>query len=538
MEYTTALVNAPSRKLFAPMFRARWQNMQNIVNDSVYINRIPGEYKTYYQAYIQQWLQWSRGFVPQLHRSDFFSTGIGYSVCELLTKMCMSGGFRLHADNGDAQAFIEKWREDDLTNLFNQTFFDANAGGNVLLVLTPIHGELYPSSIPINRATFIIGRTNQVTSARIFNRFIAGESAYYAEERREIIDGNAYWCVRLASATQILSPSWGTNWEVNVPQKIKSQWEYCYGSIKPGRWYRLPKKLRGIGVYNVKNKGVAAAISDMPGYSDSTLHTCLDILYSIDYNYTQAQVDQYMGKTRCLVPKQMTGRVVQGGVGTLTEGMSFREAVDRFETAPLEKEFYTEVGSDSVDGKPIQPTFIQPDLRAEAHRYIRDSDIELLAGKIGVSASTLASHLAGGGTKTDDQINAETAIDEKTVGNKRGLANRAINAMLSDVLYFYGFEGKATIQWGKSAYNSASENEQLLRDYQAGTIALREYLKRRWVDMSEDDIEQMAQELEKKANEAKVFDFPIGGEGFDKGFGGDMLNEDSTGQIESSGSNA
>lgn len=533
MEHTTALANAPSRKLFAPMFRARWQNMQNIVNDSVYITRIPGAYKTYYQAYIQQWLQWSRGFVPQLHRSDFFSTGIGYSVCELLTKMCMSGGFRLHADLPDTQAFIEKWCEDDLTNVFNQAFFDANAGGNVLLVLTPVHGELYPSAIPINRAIFTIGRTGTVTSTKIFNRFVSGDTVYYAEETRRIVDGKPYWCVKLASATQILSPSWGTNWESKVPERILEQWDYCYGSIRPGVWYKMPERMRGIGVYNLKNKGIAAAIADMPGYSDSTLHTCLDILYSIDYNYTQGQVDQYMGKTRCLVPKQMSGRVVQGRPGTLSEGMSFREVVDSFETAPLEKEFYTEIAADNIDGKPIQPTFIQPDLRGDAHKFIRDSDIELLAGKIGVAASTLASHLAGGGTKTDDQINAETSIDEKTVGNKRGLANRAINAMLSDVAYFYGFEGDVTIQWGKSTSNSATENDQLLRDYQAGTITLREYLKRRWVDLSEEDIEKMATELEKKEKEQRSFDFPLEGTGYDP-FGGDM-NDNSTGQTQPAG---
>ena len=523
---TTALTNAPSRRLFAPMFRARWQGMQNIVNDFVYINHIPYAYKTYYQVFIQQWLYWSRGFVPRIHRQDFFSTGMGYSVCELLTKMCMSGGFRLKSEDGATQAFIEDWREDELTNLFNQAFFDANAGGNALLMLTPVNGELYPSVIPINRAIFSIGRTGKITYAKIFNRFISGECAYYAEEVRTVLDGKAYWQVKLSNATNILSPSWGQNWMRDVPINIKAQWEYCYGDIKPGVWYEMPERMRGIGVYNMKNKGIAVAIADMPGYSDSTLHTCLDVLYSIDYNYTQAQVDQYMGKTRCLIPKQFTGRVISGTPGTLTEGMNFREAVDRYVTQPLEKDFYTEVGGDSIDGKPIQPTFIQPDLRAEAHKYIRDADIELLAGKIGVSASTLASHLAGGGTKTDDQINAEVAIDEKTVGNKRGLANRAINAMLSDVAYFYGFSGEVTVQWGRSTTNSTIENDQLLRDYQSGTLTLREYLKRRWPDMSEDDIEKMAKELEEKAKQEAAFDFPIGGEGFNDG----GIDEDNEGQ--------
>ena len=512
---TTALTKGPARRLFAPMFRARWQNMQNIVNDSVYIDRVPGAYKTYYIAFIQQWLQWSRGFVPQLHQQDFFSTGIGYTVCDLLTKMCMSGGYRLHASSPDTQAFIEKWQKDDLSNVFNEMFFESNAGGNCLIVTTPVRGELYPFVIPINRATFQIGRTGHVSSVRILNRFLSGESAYYTEEIRTIKNGKAYWRVRLASASPILSPSWGENWMRKVPECIAEQWDYCYGNIEPGRWYNMPKRMRGIGVYNVKNKARASAFADMPGYSDSSLHTCLDILYSIDYNYTQGQVDQYMGKSRCLVPKNMGGRIVKGNVGTLTEGMSFKEAVS-FETPPLEDDFYTQIGDQTVDGKPIQPVFIQPDLRGEVRRAIRDSDIEMLAGKIGISASTIAAHLAGGGTKTDDQINAESSIEEKTIGNKRELADKAINAMLADVAYFYGYDTDVTIQWGRSTSNSARENEELLRDYQAGTLTLKDYLKKRWPDMSEKEIKKKAAELEEKARKEAAFNFPIASEGFEE----------------------
>lgn len=68
----TAVINAPSRKLFRPMFRARWQNMQNIINESAFKEMIPEPYVSYYIAYIEQCIHWSRGFVPMLHRSDFF----------------------------------------------------------------------------------------------------------------------------------------------------------------------------------------------------------------------------------------------------------------------------------------------------------------------------------------------------------------------------------------------------------------------------------------------------------------------------------
>lgn len=531
--YSTALARAPARKIFAPMFRARWQNMQNIVNDSVFIDKVAPAYKTYYMAFIQQWLQWARGFVPQLHQKDFFSTGIGYTCCDLLTKLCMAGGYRLHATNEETQKFIENWQKEELSNTLNEMFFESNAGGNSLLILTPIDNQLYPSVIPINRATFQIGRTGKVSNVRILNRFVAGETAYYAEEMRATVDGVSYWRVRLACASPILSPSWGQNWLKKVPDCIKEQWRYCYGDIQPGELYRMPTRLRGIGVYNVRNKARASAFTDIPGYSDSSLHTCLDILYSIDFNYTQGQVDQYMGRSRCLIPKNMTGRVIQGTPGTLSEGMSFREAVN-YESAPLEEDFYTQIGDQTVDGKPIEPLFLQPDLRGEARRFIRDADIELLAGKIGVAASSLAAHLAGGGTKTDDQINAEGGVEEKTVSNKRDLADRAINAMLADVAFFYGKDDTGvSIQWGRASANSARENEELFRDYQGGTLTLEDYLKKRWPDMTEAEIKKKAAELEAKQKEAASLDFPLGVS--ETGFGGDINDGYSAGAAESAG---
>lgn len=502
MNYTTAVCNAPSRKVFAPYFKARWQNAQNIINDSAYINLIPSAYKSYYQAFIQQWGYWAKGFVPMLHQQDFFSTGMGYTVCDIMTRQLMSGGYRLHSNNQETKAFIDEWEKEELNNIFNSMFFFANAVGNAMLVLNPVNDDLYPAVYPSNRTVFEIGRRGEITRALILNRFVAGEDAYYVRELRAMHKGKAYRKVQLAHGTLVTSPSWSGDCIPNVPICIQSQWEYNYGNIKPNEWYRMPERLRGIGCYNVKNKSVAVAIADLPGYSDSTLHTALDILYSIDYNYTQAQLDQYIGKSTVLIPKQMSStKIVAGQKGTLTEGMTFKETLE-IQRPELDKNFYTELQDGNLDGKPIQPTFLQPDLRAEPHKYIRDADLEILASKVGLSASTLASHLAvGSGAKTDDEIYSENSTDEKTIGNKRALASTAINAMLRDVAYYYGYEDDVEIQFGRASHNSFRENEQLLVEYQAGVLSLRDYLRKRWEDLSEDDIEKKAQELEAKEKE-------------------------------------
>ena len=493
---TQATANSVSRRIFAPMFRARWQNMQNIVTDTAFVNQLPASYRTYYQAFIAQWLAWARGFVPALHQAEFFSTGMGYTVCDVFARLCMSGGFRVYSDDPRAKDYIDSWARDrELEGLLNTMFFFSNSGGNALLVLTPIDEELYPSVYPVDRAVFAIGRTGDISSVTLYNRFAIGESsAIYARETRIMMRGRPFYRVELAPSGGIATaPSWGGATLKTVPESIRAQFEYNYGKITPGEWYEMPPRMKSLGVYNVKNKSVAVALADLPGYSDSTLHTALDVLYSIDYNYTQAQVDQYLGKSRTLVPKGLTSPRYL----TLSNGESYREAITAA-PYPLDETIYDFIPSDSVEGDPLKPYHIQPDLRGETHKYIRDSDLELLASKVGLSSSTLANHLANNhsGTKTDDEISAENSTDEVSVANKRALAALAINKMLSDVAYFYGFDTYVELKFGQNATNTARKNQELLADYQAGTLPLREYLKRRWADLSEDEVEQMAEAIE------------------------------------------
>ena len=278
------------------------------------------------------------------------------------------------------------------------------------------------------------------------------------------------------------------------------QWKYAYGSILPGIWYELPSCFKTVGLYNVRNKSVAVALADMPGYSDSTLHTALDVLYSIDYIYTQSQLDQYMAKSRALVPKQYQSAVVRAGVQAkkaVQDGVSFVEAIHS-KGPELEGEFYTEIDPGNMNGTPIKPTFIQPDLRGEAHKFIRDADLELLASKVGLSSSTLANHLTYNNSKTATEVRAEQDTTETSVNNKRALANKAINAMLCDLARFYGFSDTVEIEWGRAGVNTSTENRELLEAYQAGAITLRGLLRRRWTDLSEEEIEKMAQELEEE----------------------------------------
>ena len=518
----TACINAPSRRLFAPMFRARWQNMQNVVNDSAFIELIPEPYLTYYMAFTRQCLQWARGFVPALHRQDFFSTGIGYTVIDILARECMNGGYRFESADKKLLNRMEHWKKDvHLDGEFYRMFWNSNAGGNAFIALTPNAGVIYPAVYPVDRCVFSINRRGVITNALILNRFTAGETAYYAKELRFMLKGKPFYKVMLAQGTLVTSPTWTGSTLKTVPDEIAEQFEYTYGEIGLNTWYKLPEALSGVGVYNIKNKPVSAAIADMPGYADSSLMTALDVLYAIDFDYTQAQVDMYMGKSRALIPKQYGGgnAVINVGSrqGTVVDGVSFSEAISQ---PALKDDFYTEIFT--PNGEAVKPTFIQAELRGEQHKFIRDSYLELLASKVGLSSSTLANHLQYNHDKTATQVEDEQTTTEKTVNQKRALITDELNRMLTDVARFYGFDDTCIeIAWGRASSNTAAVNDELLRDYQAGVLPLRKYLKKRWTDLSEEEVEAWATEIESEQQKKAERDNFGGGMFDDKDYYGD-----------------
>lgn len=532
----TACINAPSRKLFAPMFKARWQNIQNVVNDSAFIDLIPEPYLTYYMAFTRQCLQWASGFVPALHRQDFFSTGIGYTVVDILARECMNGGYRFESADKKLLNRLEHWKKDvHLDDEFYRMFWNSNAGGNAFIALTPNGGEIYPVVYPINRCPkFAVNRRGIITSAFILNRFTAGETAYYAKEIRLLLKGKPFYKVVLAQGTLVTSPTWTGSTLKTVPDEIAEQFEYTYGEIGLNTWYKLPETLSGVGVYNIKNKPVSAAIADMPGYADSSLMTALDVLYAIDFDYTQAQVDMYMGKSRALIPKQYGGGNavinVGGRQGTAVDGVSFSEAISQ---PALKDDFYTEIFT--PNGEAVKPTFIQAELRGEQHKFIRDSYLELLASKVGLSSSTLANHLQYNHDKTATQVEDEQTTTEKTVNQKRALITDELNRMLTDVARFYGFDDACIeIAWGRASSNTAAVNDELLRDYQAGVLPLRKYLKKRWTDLSEEEVEAWATEIESEQQKKAERDNFGGGMFDDKDYYGDSEvkdDEDSAGAV-------
>lgn len=490
---STGPVKNPTRRVFAGYFRARWQNYQNIVNRSEFYADMPSAWLSYQQAYVKQWDEWSRGFVPALHRGDFFATGMGKTVIDILTRECIDGGYRIDGDDPRTTAYVERWREQNgLDQDIAKGFAGSGSLGNVLLRLNVVSGsgEIYPTVHPINQAYMTVNRKGDVVVAKFKDMIANGtakEEEWYAVESRVLFGGEPYYKIELqrfsGQATMATMQSCGYD---QLDEFAKDVWRDLYGDIEPSKWYKLPFKT--LGVWNWKAKEYNQAITAMNGYSESVLHTSLDILYAIDYNYTMGQLDQYYGRTRVIVPKTF-----QTPKHVVYQGQDYGEAYEDVQLSPLEADIFTEApGVGVIADKPQQPLFMQPDLRQEARKALHDHYLQMLASKVGLSATTLANHLTYNKAKTATEVDTEEDTTDKTVYEKRQLANAALNAMLEEVVRYYGLSGHVDITWNK---NGDKRKSDVMDEYSRGVMPLDECVKRLHPELTEDEVNEWVEKL-------------------------------------------
>lgn len=509
---STAPTKCPTRSVFAGYFRARWQNYQNVINRSEFYADMPQSWLTYQQAFVRQWDEWARGFVPALHRGDFFATGMGKTVIDIVTRECIDGGYRIDGDDPKTTAFIEKWREEvELDKEVTKGFAGSSSVGNVLVKLNVVSGggEVYPTVHPVNQAYMSVNRKGEVVVGRFKDMMCDGtanDEQWVAVEERVMHGGEPYYRVRVqrffGQATNGLQ---GYCKFDDMDEYAQDVWTDLYGDISPDKWYKLPFK--SLGVWNWKSKEYNQAITSMTGYSESVLHTALDILYAIDYNYTMGQLDQYYGRTRVIVPKTF-----QTPKHIVYQGMDYGEAYDDVQLSPLEADIFTEApGAGVIADKPQQPMFMQPDLRQEARKALHDHYLQMLASKVGLSATTLANHLTYNKAKTATEVDTEEDTTDKTVYEKRQLANAALNGMLAEVVSYYGLSGHVDITWNK---NGDKRKSDVMDEYTRRVMPLDECVRRLHPELSESEVAEWVEKLkvQPQAQSDENFNFGLGDE--------------------------
>ena len=123
----------------------------------------------------------------KLHRGDFFATGMGKTVCDILTRECMRGRFRFDGDNPNLVKYVTRWGEDnDLSGIVGKGFDLSSRMGNAILRLNIVAGtgEIYPSIHGINRTYFEVNRREEIVKAKFLDYLSANTTQLVASTTR------------------------------------------------------------------------------------------------------------------------------------------------------------------------------------------------------------------------------------------------------------------------------------------------------------------------------------------------------------------
>lgn len=447
---------------------------------------IPTAYFTFYQNWVRLWLQWADGYVPYIHGGQYglLSTGIGGSLINFAADKVVGSGvlwknsrkpkeYATNADGrqiGKALDFISnKWADlADLQVKYRRAIKYAYAGGFSLLKLNCANGELWCDALradkffvdmtsdgKITRATCVLAFFNNMLPNNQGKKYGLVEERYYEKlgifgDEIPVVRYNIY---DSSVPIQYMTMPRGNYvpWE-QLPKDVRKAFKEEYGGMRLNE----PQALNGfsdLGVYLFKGSD---EISNVPqaNLGESLLAPILTYLYEYDHANTAFNTEIYLGRGRVIVPKYM-----QNGDG---RGDSKPHGLDAF--------MFTSAPTANPDGQKPEP--IQFNVRAQEWRDVRNTLLEYIASGLRVSATSIATYLQGGAQRTAREVSAEEDATTLFVENARKRFEKPMNAMLKQVLRFYGYIDDVEVKWTRAGMtNQTVLVETLSKAVGAGLIS-------------------------------------------------------------------
>lgn len=318
--------------------------------------------------------------------------------------------------------------------------------GTSLVKLNESGGGLWTESVPLSRFYTSMNAKGEPDAVSIYLRpYEVSKGGPGSEDGRFILVEERFWatingirkpfqCFRVyrsGSMVNQFSAESGVSvpWE-QLPHRVKESIKSSYGKIIIGKVMPLP--FRDLGVYLLR---FTPSVSKMPWLKmgDSAIARCVEDLCKYDILSAQIVTEMYVSRARVVADKTVQNPAARGyNANTGIDSYIFTE-----------KETYG-----STDKSPI--TVMQPEIRAEQLKGLRNIILENIATSIGISPSSFAPYLQDNSNRTAREVSAEESATALFVENKRDLISEPINAMLKTVLLYKGFTDDVVIQFSKA----------------------------------------------------------------------------------------
>lgn len=494
-----------------------------LAGNSSFYAAVPDPYRDYYHRFVRNYFHWYDGYVPIFHNhhSGIFSTRIAYTILHKLASQ-ITGGKVLFDDEGkehkivrnymgeecNSLEFAEKWSKNvSLDSKVTQLVEWSLAGGDALLKLDQRGGEL---QVNILRKDNYFVSTNfngdiEKASILLYNytemakQGEQGSRYFYLLEERAFKDGVPQERLTIKEGTGDRITYKNVDFHsadvefTSLPRNIRERLTKEFPNVTFGEWYKLA--FSDLGVYLAKASEKISFAPSLPG-GESLISNMIAELMSYDFYFSSFNTDMYMGRGKVLMPRHMQSPNHREGYGT---GDSF-QGLDEFLLQRI----------DYVDPDNQKPLPLQFDLRSMEWKEVRNTLLQLMATKIGISERTIATYLVPASEKpTAYEISSDENSTANFVEGKRPYITRILDKMFREVARYYGFENDFVLtkfsRIGLSNFNNVVNQITILR--QNGLIDEITALEKLYPDMTQKQLMMMQQRLkderEQKELEAK-----------------------------------
>ena len=526
--YVPGMLDGPSELFFTPANSYIGSYMQSLFgwsNNSIFYANIAAGMKPFYRL-VQNWEQWCTGYVPTFH--DFAAGVVPTLLAQTVVRKCADliyGGGCMFEQAGALASSDPKVKSQALSYIsdsfvpdsgFKKALTDGlymmcELGTSMLKLNESPSTGLWVEGVPLSRFYASTNAKGDPDAVSIYLRpydvsregdhsedgsFVLVEERFWAN-----VDGERkpYQCFRIyksgAMVNQFSADSGASlAWE-QLPHRLKVAIKDTYGAIKIGKVTPLP--FRDLGVYLLK---FTPSVSKMPWLKmgESAIARCVEDLCRYDMLSAQILSEMYVSRARVIADKSVQSPTARG--------YSANVGLDSYFF--ILKESYG-----SGDRDPI--TVMQPSIRAEELKSLRNLTLENIATSIGISPSSFAPYLQDNSNRTAREVSAEESATALFVENKRDLISEPINALLKTVLLYKGFTEDVVIQFSKAGQtNYTLLVENTARAHTAGMMSLQRAVTMINPEMDHAQIlEEVAriQEEKERAQSLGMPDFDFGG---------------------------
>ena len=496
------------------------------INNSQFYALVPAPYVDFYRRFVRQWLYWYDGYVPYFHTqtNGIMSTRLAKSIANKLASQVNGGQMMLDekepTDNRSGLKFIEKWADKvNLSNNIDTNIEFAFAGGTSLMKLNYDGKDLWYEPMRMDNffvdvdwqgnvvdyTGFIHSYTKTVKDKETNHLYYLLEKRYYKRvyvNDQWVLVPYVKYIVKRATQNLTTARSFDikdlqdVDWN-SLPKNIKQSIKKEYGVITIDKEQKMP--IQDLGCYLMKATNHISNIPQLQ-FGESIFSTILSHLMSYDYAFSAFNTNQYLGRSRVMLPKPMQKPADANGPRT----ENFNEGFDSF--------LYTKVLG--MDPKSQQPVPLQFDLRAKDWQTNRDTILQTMATNLGVNHTTLASYLSTGGEKTAREISVEEGDTALFVQNKREIIKHPINKMLDTVAKFYKKAQNIVVKFSRAGLTNMRNNVEIAQILKATkTVSDKDLLDFVFMDKTPGQLEKMYERNQAQIKEEREFQMMSKGQG-------------------------